>query len=77
MILSNYTIIEQRVQKESVSTVVESKVGAVCEPQALKLPRPTKISPDAARSSRFFVESTINASHMRKARERESPDDKD
>lgn len=76
MVLSNYEIIEQRVQRDSVSTEVGAKVGAVCEPQALKLPRPTKISPDAARSSRFFVESTINASRMKRARERESLDDK-
>lgn len=52
-------IIEQHVQRKPVST----EVGAVCEPQALKLPRPTKISPDAARSSKFFVESIIRISH--------------
>jgi len=60
-------IIEQRVQREPVST----EVGAVCEPQALKLPRPTKMSPDAARSSRFFVESTIRISHKESKRMRE------
>lgn len=71
MVLSNYAIIEQRVQREPVCTEVGAKVGAVCEPQALKLPRPTEISPDVARSSTFFVESTINASHMKRTRERE------